>query len=85
MTGAGRRVLVFDSGVGGLTVLAAARAALPGAAFAYLADDAGFPYGGLAPDVLLARVEAAIGAGLAAFPADAAVIACNTASTLALP
>ena len=85
MIGAGRRVLAFYSGVGGLTVLAAARAALPGAYFAYLADDAGFPYGRLAPAALLERIEAAIGAALAVFSADAVVIACNTASTLALP
>jgi len=40
------RILVFDSGIGGLSVLREVRAAMPGAALVYAADDAGFPYGG---------------------------------------
>jgi glutamate racemase len=79
------RLLVFDSGLGGLTVLDAVRQALPQASVRYLADDAGFPYGGWAEDALIERVVAVIGADLARQPADAVIIACNTASTLVLP
>lgn len=39
------RILVFDSGVGGLSILAAIRARLPGADFIYACDNAAFPYG----------------------------------------
>ena len=49
-------VLVFDSGLGGLTVLAEVRRARPDARVVYAADDAAFPYGGLAEPVLVARV-----------------------------
>lgn len=79
------KILVFDSGLGGLSVLAALRAALPGAEYFYLGDDALFPYGKLAPEVLIARVDEVIAAAMARFPADCIVIACNTASTLVLP
>ena len=50
-------ILVFDSGVGGLTVLAEIRELLPDATYVYAADTAVFPYGGLADEALLARVE----------------------------
>lgn len=79
------RILIFDSGLGGLTVHAEVRKARPDAAFTYLADDAVFPYGRLAPDVLVARVMDVIGAELALHPADMIVVACNTAATLVLP
>ncbi len=79
------RLLVFDSGLGGLTVLDAIRRELPGASVRYLADDAGFPYGSWAEDALIERVVSVIAAELARHPADAVVIACNTASTLVLP
>ncbi len=83
--GAKPRILVVDSGLGGLTVFRAIQAVLPGADYLYLADDARFPYGALAPDELIAGVLDVIGASLADFPADCVVIACNTASTLVLP
>jgi glutamate racemase len=77
-------ILVFDSGLGGLTVFQAVKAARPDARFVYLADDAAFPYGALAEDTLIARVAAVIGAAIAEQAPDLIVIACNTASTLAL-
>jgi glutamate racemase len=80
-----QKILVFDSGLGGLTVFRAIRALRPDADYLYLADDALFPYGALAPDVLIARVIEVIDDALAAFSADCIVIACNTASTLVLP
>ena len=77
-------VLVFDSGVGGLTVFREIRAARPDARLRYLADDAAFPYGALSEDALVARVVDVIGAAIATHAPDLIVIACNTASTLTL-
>jgi glutamate racemase len=77
-------ILVFDSGMGGLTVFREVIAARPDARYLYVADDAGFPYGNLAEDKLVARVTQMIGDAIAAHNPDLIVIACNTASTLAL-
>ena len=79
------RVLVFDSGLGGLTVLSELTKALPGAVFVYAADDAGFPYGALDDQRLVARVVTVMERLLARETPDLVVVACNTASTLALP
>lgn len=84
-TASRQKILVFDSGLGGLTVYRAIRALRPDADYLYLGDDALFPYGALAPEVLIARVDQVIGEAMADFPADGIVIACNTASTLVLP
>jgi glutamate racemase len=77
-------ILVFDSGVGGLTVFREVRKARPDARFIYLADDAGFPYGNQPEDRLIARIAEVIGKAIARHAPDLIVIACNTASTLAL-
>ncbi|MFC0282734.1 glutamate racemase [Camelimonas abortus] len=77
--------LVFDSGLGGLTVFREIRAGAPGARLVYLADNAVFPYGGLAPEALVARVNDVLDAAIARWRPDIVVIACNTASTLVLP
>jgi glutamate racemase len=77
-------VLVFDSGLGGLTVYREVAKALPTARFIYVADDAGFPYGDRAEDALVARVTAVVGAAIAEHAPDLVVVACNTASTMAL-
>ena len=79
------RLLVFDSGLGGLSVLGALRQAVPEAAITYLADDACFPYGALADEALIARVGEVVGGAIARLEPDAVVIACNTASTAVLP
>jgi glutamate racemase len=79
------KVLVFDSGLGGLTVYAELLKALPDAHYVYVADDAAFPYGRLAPDVLIARVDAVMNRLIKRFRPDIVVIACNTASTICLP
>jgi glutamate racemase len=78
------RLLFIDSGVGGLTVLRAARASVPEANVRFIADDAGFPYGMKAEGALIARLLALIEAQLRDFHADCIVLACNTASTVAL-
>ncbi len=79
------RILVFDSGLGGLTVHGEIARLIPSSELIYLADTEVFPYGQLAEDVLVARVSAVIGEAIRNAQPDIAVIACNTASTLVLP
>ena len=78
------RILVFDSGLGGLTVFEPVAALRPDAELTYVADDAFFPYGALAEDALVARVVALMGELIPRFEPDLVVVACNTASTLVL-
>jgi glutamate racemase len=78
-------IVIFDSGLGGLTVYREVAAARPDADFLYVADDAGFPYGALAETVLVDRVVTLIGKLISAHRPELVVIACNTASTIALP
>ena len=78
-------ILVFDSGLGGLTVYREVAAVRPDADFIYLADDTGFPYGAIAEPALIARVIALFDEAIATHKPDLVVIACNTASTIALP
>jgi glutamate racemase len=78
------RVLVFDSGIGGVGVAQALRRLMPGACLTYLMDNAGFPYGGRSDADLVARVQGVVGAGIALAAPDLVVVACNTASTMAL-
>ncbi len=80
-----RSVLVFDSGLGGLTVLREVARQRPDLRLTYAADDAAFPYGRLKDDALVERVVAVVGHLLEKIEPDLVVIACNTASTLALP
>jgi glutamate racemase len=79
------RLLVFDSGIGGLSVLGAIREQLPSAEIIYVADDAGFPYGDWEETALSERIVDLMGGLIERFEPDAVVIACNTASTLVLP
>ncbi len=77
-------ILIFDSGVGGLTVFREVVRARPDARYVYVADDAGFPYGNQPEAALIARIVAVVGEAIAAHKPDLVVIACNTASVLAL-
>jgi glutamate racemase len=77
-------ILVFDSGLGGLTVLREIVKTRPDAHYAYVADDAFFPYGHHSEDQIIARVVPLIGELIAAHAPDLVVIACNTASTLVM-
>jgi glutamate racemase len=81
----GESILIFDSGLGGLTVYREIAAARPQADVLYVADDAGFPYGGLGEPALIGRVVALLGELIAAHRPDLVAIACNTASTIVLP
>ncbi len=77
-------VLLLDSGVGGLSVLARVRAHRPEAPIIYCADNAGFPYGTKSEAELNAHVPALLGRLVARYRPSVVVIACNTASTIAL-
>ena len=77
-------LLFFDSGVGGLSVLEPTRALLPNAPIVYVADNAGYPYGKRTEQELASRVPALLGRLVERFHPRLAVIACNTASTIAL-
>lgn len=79
-----RPLLFFDSGVGGLSVLAPTRALLPAAPLVYAADSASFPYGTKSEEEIAARVPALLGRLAERYRPRLIVIACNTASTIAL-
>ena len=78
-------ILFLDSGIGGLSVLAAVRRALPDAPLVYCADSAGFPYGTRTEAEIATRVPALLGRLVERVHPSIIVIACNTASTIALP
>ena len=80
-----KSILVFDSGLGGLTVYREIAVVRPDADFLYVADDAAFPYGALTASVLVERVVGLIGGLIGEHRPDLIVIACNTASTIVLP
>lgn len=79
-----RPILIFDSGVGGLSVVRPIRELIPTAPLVYVADSAGYPYGTKDPAVTAARVPALLGKLTGRFNPELIVIACNTASTIAL-
>lgn len=83
--GSALTILVFDSGLGGLTVHREVAAARPDARYVYVADDAFFPYGGHSEAELVTRVVTLMAKLLDTHRPDLVVIACNTASTLVLP
>jgi glutamate racemase len=79
-----RPIGVFDSGIGGLTVLSALRAELPQEQFIYLGDTARLPYGTKSP-ATIERYSLQVAALLVARDVKALIVACNTASAMALP
>ena len=78
-------LLVFDSGIGGLTILREVRVTLPGRRIVYVGDDAGFPYGEWPEDELVPRVVGIFERCLESFEPELAIVACNTASTAIMP
>ena len=78
------QALIFDSGVGGLSVAAQIRLRMPDLAMTYAADDVFRPYGNKSEGQLKARLPRLLWELTEASQADIAVIACNTASTTAL-
>jgi glutamate racemase len=79
------KILLFDSGLGGLTVFREVAALRPQSDYIYVADDAAFPYGRLDEQALVARVVDLMGELIQAHRPDLVVIPCNTASTIVLP
>ena len=77
-------ILLFDSGVGGLTVLAELRKLLPDAPIIYVADTAALPYGEKTERQIASRVPALLGRLVERYHPRLVTIACNTASTIAL-
>jgi glutamate racemase len=78
------RILLFDSGMGGLTVASAVARHLPEAHLVYAADNAGFPYGAWKEEALVRRIVMVLGRLIERVEPHVVVIACNTASTIAL-
>jgi glutamate racemase len=77
-------ILIFDSGVGGLTVLREARVLMPDRRFIYVADDAAFPYGAWEEPALNRHIIGLFGNLIERFRPTLSIIACNTASTLVI-
>ncbi|WP_333617390.1 glutamate racemase [Mixta calida] len=78
-------VLVFDSGVGGLSVYDEIRQLLPNLHYLYAFDNVAFPYGEKTEAFIVERVVAIVEAVTRRYPLSMVVIACNTASTVSLP
>jgi glutamate racemase len=78
-------ILVFDSGVGGLSILDEIRKVLPDEDYCYLFDNVRLPYGELEEQALIDGCRSLIVAIVEKINASLVVIACNTASTLVLP
>ncbi|MGL5584547.1 MAG: glutamate racemase [Plesiomonas sp.] len=78
-------VLVFDSGVGGLSIYQEIRQRLPDLHYIYAFDNACFPYGEQPEALIIERVLAIVSAIASQHPLDMVIIACNTASTITLP
>ena len=77
-------IAVFDSGVGGISVLRHLVRILPGERFIYYGDSANAPYGSRSTQEVRALTLAAVGKLLAEYPLKALVIACNTATAAAV-
>jgi len=85
MATAPARILVFDSGLGGTTILEALQRDFPACSTVYCSDNAAFPYGTKTESDVIARVGHVLKRLDADTAPDILVIACNTASTVALP
>ena len=78
-------VLVFDSGVGGLSVYDEIRSLMPDLHYLYAFDNVAFPYGEKSEEFIVERVVAIVDAVTRLYPLALVVIACNSASTVTLP
>ncbi|MBX2808754.1 MAG: glutamate racemase [Cellvibrionaceae bacterium] len=79
------KILIFDSGVGGLSIAQAVRQRHPCARIHYACDNAAFPYGTKTEDELITRVHRVLHKLQETIKPDIIVVACNTASTVVLP
>ncbi|MFA0079973.1 glutamate racemase [Vibrio artabrorum] len=80
-----KNILVFDSGVGGLSVYKEISQLLPNHNYIYVFDNEAYPYGELDQQVLIHRVQSIVASFVSSHAIDIVVIACNTASTIVLP
>ncbi|WP_439239541.1 glutamate racemase [Lonepinella sp. BR2919] len=78
-------ILLYDSGMGGLTIYDAVRHHFPNARYLYCLDNAFFPYSEKSTSLLIERAEKIVGTLAEQFSIDMVVVACNTASTVVLP
>lgn len=78
-------ILVFDSGVGGLSVYREVKKMIPNAHYIYAFDNEAFPYGEKSEEFIIDRVYQIVNAIASKHPLTIAIIACNTASTVSLP
>lgn len=78
------RILIFDSGMGGLTVARAIADLMPEAGLIYAADSAAFPYGAWEEAALVRRISSVVETLIGSVRPDVFVVACNTATTLAI-
>lgn len=78
-------VLVFDSGIGGLSIYNEIYNKIPYLRYIYAFDNEMFPYGDKSSEFLIKRVSHIIDTIIESYSIDLAVIACNTASTICLP
>jgi len=79
------KILVFDSGVGGLSILREIQQRVDGCELFYACDNEAFPYGTKDETSLINRVDVVLKKLIAHLQPDVVVVACNTASTVALP
>lgn len=85
MSDARARILLFDSGMGGLSIARSLWRHLPGVSIVYLADNARFPYGDRSEREVVERCVGLVEQTLSEQPCDIVVVGCNTASTVVLP
>ncbi|WP_406703283.1 glutamate racemase [Sodalis sp.] len=78
-------IIVFDSGVGGLSIYNEVRQPLPDARYLYVFDNEAFPYGEKSEQFIVDRIVAIVGAMWRLHKLDMVIVACNTASTISLP
>lgn len=78
-------IIIFDSGIGGLSILREVRITLPGHPIVYVGDDAGFPYGDWHEAELVERITGLFENFIGQYQPRLAIVACNTASTLIMP
>lgn len=78
-------IIIFDSGVGGLSIYQEIKQTMPSAPVVYCSDTHGFPYGSKSEEEVIERTSLCLNALVEQFDPSLAVIACNTASTISLP
>ena len=79
------KVAIYDSGVGGLSILRALADRMPQSQYIFVSDNAGYPYGTKSEDELLNRCQKVADRIVTRYQPDVLIIACNTASTVCLP